>query len=189
MRRWLPRDLAVHVSKAFPPTGTKPWWWPRQQMGSSQGRTYSAYHPSSSPESRPWVELHTDQGLLRVEFSEIKAAEIGVGNLMSLEPNPTDRHYCWHFSPTGVENCCRADRLVGTCLTSDWMSQTWASKSVCPTLRFWFVVLFLWFRTLNRVGEGLRERSVWLCLYRSLAKRPQVLAGGGEDKKYNSAGT
>ena len=91
-------------------------------MGSSQGRTYSAYHPSSSRESRPWVELHTDQGLLRVEFSEIKAAEIGAGNLTSLERNSTDT--AADFPPTGAENCCQADRSVGIYLTSDWTSQT-----------------------------------------------------------------
>ena len=31
-----------------------------------------------------------DPGLLRVAFSEIKAEEISVGNLMSLEPNHID---------------------------------------------------------------------------------------------------
>lgn len=42
-----------------------------------------------------------DHERLRVEFSEMKAAEIGVGNLMSLEPNHIDRHCCLLLSYGG----------------------------------------------------------------------------------------
>lgn len=42
-----------------------------------------------------------NHGPLRVEFSEMKAAEIGISNLMTLEPNHMGRHCCLLLSCGG----------------------------------------------------------------------------------------
>lgn len=138
-------------------------------MGSCQDRTYTL-HTTQAEARNTGYGWNSDHWLLRVEFSEIKATEIGVGNLMSLEPNHIDT--ATNFSPTGVENCCQACRLMGIYLTSDGTNKTWASGRVCFILRFWFMILSLIFVIQliksvgcmcgrGKAGLVLRESELW----------------------------
>lgn len=142
MQRQLPGHLAAH--------GWRPFHLHLFSRDNGTGSSWDlasiglALHTTTQAGSQnPSHGGPADCGLLRVEFSELKAMEIGVGTWMSLGPNHIDTDAC--FFPSGVENCCQAYRLVGVYLTCYWTRQTWASTSVCSTLRLWSVVLFLTF--------------------------------------------
>lgn len=67
----------------------------------SQPRQDLLYVP---PKQHPRIQAMggtADYGLSRVEFSKIKAAEIVVSNLMSLETNRIDRRSCLLLSHWG----------------------------------------------------------------------------------------
>lgn len=90
-------------------------------MESSQGRILHV-PPKQNPQI-PAVSGTLDHARASEGgVSQIKAAEISAGNLVSLAPNHIVS--AAYFSPTGVDNRCQAYRLVGVYVISDWTSQT-----------------------------------------------------------------
>lgn len=88
-QRWLARHLAVHLK------GISTYSYVVMMMsgavdGSQPGQDLLYIPPKQHPKIRA-MDGTADHGLLRMEFSKIKAAETVVSNLMSFETNHIDK--------------------------------------------------------------------------------------------------